>query len=267
MEKWKYGLIGLAGLASLTSCAEKKPTIPPTPTTQTAKGYSEIGLYYPALANFPIRETGQINTERSSTKWLNLGSVNFDSNLANQAFDYFENLARSKKMLSYEFSGYSIPLLPESKPVTNRVIFLVPPQAPNPDWPGTSSTASTTRLFIDPYVSFVRTYNAQQDIPQSKVFTTPDKAANKSLAVEICQSTIQMRSSTVEMANLGQEIFCNSWGSAFALKQYDFTYDQYLQWANDTLIRANPQSPAFPILVLTEADYQDIPKIGPVIKS
>lgn len=268
-NRWKYGLAGLAGLAVLTSCSgEPNPTVLPTPIVEPPQKYPEIGLYYPGLTNFAVRETGQAVTERSLTKWFNLSSATFDSNLAGQAIDYFEKLASSRKNLLYEFSGHAIRLLPELKPKTNRVIFLVPPQAPIPDWgQDISWTASTTRLFTDPYVSFVRTYNMQQDTPQSRVFTTAEKAINKALAVEICQSTISVRSVTVEAANLLQEIFCNSWGAAFALRQDGFNYDQYLQWASETLIRANPQSPSFPILTLTKTDYQNIPQIGLVIKN
>ena len=194
--------------------------------------------------------------------------ANFDPALASRSIDYFEKLAGKRDLLMYQFSGHSIPLLLGLKPRTNRVIFLIPPQAPTPDWQtDVSWTASTTGIFKNgPYVSFVRAYNEQQ-ISSSTVFTTIDKAANKALAVEICQSTIQVSSSTTEMANLGQEIFCNSWGAAFTLRQYGLTYDQYAQWAKTTLISANPQSPSYPLYVLTESDYQQIPNVGTIINN
>lgn len=260
--------VAIIGCTTLNQAVET-PTIEPTPIVQPTEKYPEIGLYYPSLTTFKILETGQVNTERGSTKWLNLSSANFDPALASRVIDYFEKLAGKRDILIYRFSGHSMPLLLDLKPRTNRVIFLIPPQAPTPDWqPDVSWTASTTGIFKSgPYVSVVRVYNKQQDIPQSKVFTTIDKAANKALAVEICQSTIQVSSSTTEMANLGQELFCNSWGAAFTLKQYGLTYDQYNRWARDTKISANPQSPSYPLYVVTESDYQQIPKIGEIIKN
>lgn len=256
-------------LTAITACSQEKHEKPftPTPIVQSAERYPEIGLYYPSLTNFAVRETGQTNTERSSTKWLNLSSANFDSSIASKAIDYFENLARSRKDFIYQFSGQSIPLVPDVKPRTNRVIFLISQQAPNPDWPDAAYTAATTGFFKDsPYVSFVRVYDVQQDIPQSKVFTTTEKEANKALAVELCQSIISLRSITTEMANLGQEIFCNSWGAAFTLRQYGLNYNQYTQWATAISISPNPKSPSYPLYVLTKSDYEQIPNIGPIIK-
>lgn len=259
-------LIGVAFTLNGCSPARWEPK-EATPIIQPVERYPEIRLYYPALTGLTVWETSQLNTERSLTKYFNLSSAHFDPAAARETIEYFEKLAASEKSLLYQFRGEFGPFSLGLKPRTQRVIFLVPERVPTPPWPNVASTAATTGIFEGgPYVSFVRIYNRQEDLPASRVFTTIEKAANKALVVEICQSSIQVSSLTAEVANLGQEIVCNSWGAAFALKQDGFAYSQYTKWARTTSIRANPQSSSYPLYVVTEPDYRQIPKIGAIIK-
>lgn len=210
----------------------------------------EIALYYPELQDYPVLSRGEFNTGHTHTKWFNLSRMNFNPDPATDTFKFFEDLGNSQKLIR-----------------TERVIFFIPQNAPSPRWPDTAYGASTTGQFTNgPYVTFVRIPENGIGIPASTVFTTLELAANKAFAVEACQSSISISSSSIELAQKGQKIFCNSYGAAFTLKQTGSTFDKYYSWAKDVLVRRDPQSPSFPLYTLSEQEYNQIPKIGQSIQ-
>lgn len=223
----------------------------------------EIELYYPELQSFPVLSRGEFNTDHTHTKWFNLSRMNFNPDLATNTFKFFEDLVNSQKLIDYRSAKEIIPLSLDQRPRTERVIFFIPQNAPSPSWPDTAYGASTTGQFTNgPYVTFVRIPENGIGIPASMVFTTGELAANRAFAVEACQSSLSISSLSSELAQLGQEIFCNAYGAAFTLKQTGFTFDKYHSWAKDVLISKNSQSPSFPMYALSEQEYNQIPKIG-----
>lgn len=252
--------------------AEKKvPPIGPTvtviesgesdqlPIVELATNHPEIDLYYPALKDYPVFSSGELTTDLTHTRWLNLSALDFNPALAKTTFEFFEDLAKKGKMVNYQIGARDIPLSPAPKPRKERVIFLVPQEPPKP-WPNAAQNASTTGIFDGPYVTFVRV-NDERNLRPSLMFTSIALAANRLFAVETCQSSITIYSLSPEIANLGQEIFCNSYGSAFTIKQMEIPYERYYSWAREVLIRQDPQSPYFPLYVLSEQEYGQIPVI------
>lgn len=240
------------------------PTVKPTTTPSVEPTQEpEITSYYPELRDYPILSKGEFATDRTHTKWLNLSKMGFNPNIALITFRYFEELGKSQKIISYLNGNQSIPFGLNQRLRTERVLFFIPQDAPSPNWPNISFTASTTGRFTGgPYVTFVRIPNSGRDIAPSLVFTTTEAAANKAFSVEACQSSIQISSLTPEVANLGQELVCNSYGVAFASKQTGLAFDKYQSWAKDVLIRQDPKSPSYPLYVLPEQEYNLIPQVG-----
>lgn len=227
---------------------------------------AEINQYYPDLKGEKLHSNGEFYTTRTNTKWFNFTGRNFDQNFAKATFEFFENLAKSQKILEYKWGGQSIPIAIAEKPRTQRVFFVIPEKAPIPTWPDAAKDASTTGVFENsPYISFGRVHDREEGLPPSLVFTTIETAFNQAFSVESCQSSILVSSLSTEMANLAQEIFCNSYGSAFTLKQMGTSYDKYSIWAKDVLIRKNPQSPSYPLYILSEQEYGEIPTIGLIL--
>lgn len=246
-----------------TTSTAAKPTI--TPTTPTPE--PEVTKYYPELKNYRVLSKGEFNTDRTHTKWFNLSRMSLNPDITLVTYKFFEELGKNQRIIRYPDANQGIPIGLNPKPRTERVLFFIPQDTPSPDWPNISYTATTTGRFTDgPYVTFVRVPESIKDLAPSTVFVTPETAANKSFTVEACQSSIQISSSTPEMANLGQEIICNSYGAAFALKQTGKTFDQYQPWAKDVLIRQDPKSPSYPLYILSEQEYNEIPKVGQPLK-
>lgn len=240
---------------------------PPLPEqSEPVVEYPEVKLYYPELKDYEILANGKFSTDKTITRWLNFSSAQFNSEIAVEAVKFFESLTKTERQIDYKFGNQSIPFFLGSRPRAERVIFLVPQQAPVPSWPDVTANASTTGIFEGgPYVTFVRMHNAEKKLPPSLVFITIDSAASKAFAVEACQSSVGVLSLSPEIAHLGQEIVCNSYGAAFTLKQLSMPYDQYETWAKSVLITKDPQSPSYPIYVLLEKEYSAIPNVGMVI--
>lgn len=221
----------------------------------------EISLYYPELEGYPIASQGEFTTSNTHTKWFNLSKTTFNPSIAQATLQSFEDLSKSQKIAYYGES--KIPFAFNQRPRKERVIFLIPQDAPSPGWPDVTYSASTTGRFDNgPYITFVRIFQNKSGIPNSKVFTTPELSANKAFSTEICQSSSQIHSLSPEIAGLGQEIICNSYGAAFTLKQMSVSFDQYQAWAKEVLIRKDDKSPSFPLYVLSKQDYDQLPKAG-----
>lgn len=223
----------------------------------------EIESYYPELENYQILSKGEFATDRTYTKWFNLSKMDLNPNIALAAFRYFEGVGKNQKVIRYPDGNQSIPFGLNQRPRTERVLFFIPQDAPSPNWPNISFTATTTGRFTGgPYVTFVRIPNSEKDLAPSLVFRTPESAANKAFAIEACQSSVLVGSVSTEAAKLGQEIVCNSWGIAFTIKQRGIKFEEYKNWAKGVLIRQDPKSPSYPLYVLSEQEYSQIPKIG-----
>lgn len=179
------------------------------------------------------------------------------------AFSYFEDLGKSADILDYILNREAIPFSLDVKPRTERIIFLIPQTASLPHWDDITPTASTTGGFTNaPYITFVKIPLSENDLPSSQVFTTIEAAINKAFTIEACQSSIAVSSLSTEMANLGQEIVCNSWGTAFTQRQLGIDFNKYSDWAKTVQIRKDASSPSFPLYILNKEDYNKIPQIG-----
>lgn len=268
----RYG-VGVLGIFA-SACAPQPP-LPappdrrnPTPTTAAKPTQEpEITNYYPELKNYQVLSKGEFTTSRTRTKWFNLSAMDFDPQTAITTFTFFESLGKRQEPINYLFSNQNIPFWLDQRPKTERVIFLIPQDAPIPNWDYVFSRATTTDRFTNgPYVTFVRVPTTEKDLTPSLMFTTPALAVNKAFSIEACQSSLMISSLTTTVANLGQEIVCNSYGPAFTLKQTGLTFDKYQSWAKDVLISQDPQSPSYPLYVLSEQEYNQIPKVGQIFK-
>lgn len=229
---------------------------------------SEVKEFYPELEGYKLRNRGKIKTPFSQSEYLNFTSANFNPEIAEEIITYFESIARKNWLIQYHLNNNSTPFLLQNKPGNQRLIFIVPESAPAPKWRDLSrvGTATTTGMLERrPHITFVRAVDTEDNLPPSLVFNTPVAASSKAFSVEACQSSISVSSINPDIANFGQEIICNSLGEAFSLKQQEFPYERYKNWAQEVLIRKNPNSSSYPLYVLREEEYSQIPTIGHAI--
>lgn len=251
--------------------AEPTPTRVPTrtpavetPTTVVAFP-AEVTSYYPEMQRLP-RQSGIIRTNVSETKWFNFSEYNFNSSIAQGMYAYFESLARKDTVVNYQISGSAIRYELKSKPKTKRILYLISSDDPQPSWPNTARSATTTDRFQDEsYKTFVRVYE-QNNLPASSLFAIPQTYAMRSFATEAYQSTVLVAGPTVELANLGQEIVGNSFGIAFGARQMGLSYEEYKEKASAMLIGPDP-SRGYSLYVLTQPEYNEIPLFNDFVVS
>lgn len=237
-------------------------------TASCSGSEAKIKAYYPELKDYHVKEQGQTKTPfGTTTSYYNLSDLRINPPVMEINLTYFENLAQKGWLINYKIDNNLIPFQLDTKPRNERVIFIVPEDAPSPNWAGIgiNTNAATTGKFINkPSISFIRIFNSSENLPPGSAFNNPIKDANRSFSIEACQSSIQVLSVTPEIAHLGQEIMCNSLGAAFALRQQEVPYSIYEKWAEKTGIRQSPSSPIFPLYVMTEDQYGEIPILGPL---
>lgn len=223
----------------------------------------EITTYYPELKEYPILAKGEFTVGHIPTKWFNFSGMTFDPVEAAATFDFWERLGSSQRRLSYQFGGQIIPFFLSEEPKKDRILFFIPQNAPPPNWSGRNNTASTTGLFDNgPLLTFIRIPDSGKDITPDKVFTTAESVANQRFLVEVCQSTVYVRSLSIPLANLGQEIICNSYAIAFSLRQRHVPFTNYQALAKEITISKDPQSLPFTLYMLSEQEYSQIPTIN-----
>ncbi len=258
--------IGMAATLALSGCGpEQNPTPTRTPIVEP-QVRSEVDLYYPELRSLLLYSSGELHTQKT-TKWLNFTKRNFNPSIAQATFSFFEKLANTQRIIEYGIGDQSIPYLLNQRPRNQRVFFIIPENAPAPSWQDVAYEASTTGVFENgPYASMARVHNSKDSIPPSRAFTTVETSFNKTFSTEACQSSVQVSSVSPEAAALGQEIVCNSYGAAFTIKQIEVPYKYYRAWALDVKISRDPSSPSFPLYVLSEQEYGEIPLVDLVIR-
>lgn len=261
-------LICAAGaILVLNGCSAEKPLSTShkitTPIAEPVLRYPEISAYYPTLENYPLLSNGEFSTSRAHTKWFNFTKADFNPAIAKATFEFFEELAKKSPVLQYSLGNQNIPFILNAKSRTNRVIFIIPDNAPLPaNWEDPANEGSTTSIFDGVYVTFVRFHDSNATIPLNPSFNNTKLAFSKVFNVEAFQSSILVSSANTQLANLGQEITANSYGPAFTAKQMLVSYSDYATWAKGTQIRRDSQSPWYPLYVLPEEEYQELPAIG-----
>ncbi len=220
----------------------------------------DVIKFYPELAGNLPRPIITTTTFQSQTRWLNFSNAILEQSAVVNLTTYLENLARSSYFIEVNYQGINVPVSLAPRPRHQRIFFLVPENSPTPGWSNISQGgASTGTLSQDSYVSFTRMYDQAGQIPTSQIINTPELAGNKVVAVELCQSSLLISSATTAIAGVMQEIFCNSLGSTIAAKGGGLIYPEYARWAKTVSYRANPNSQAYPMIILSEADYNSIP--------
>ncbi len=260
-------LIGVA--LALNGCnPEKRSLPPPTPAVVSPVAtFPEVSEYYPALRNFTLRGEGVIDTDITSTKWFNYSPRDFNASAAQKTLKYYEELARKNMTLTINYFGTNLEfsLVPRAK--TKRALFIVPENAPTPEWAGQFKTA-TKLYFQDPYedipeLTVIRTSNQGKAEVNSR-FRSASALNSLGFFVEACQSTLQAEYEIPQLNQHGQEITCNSFGMANSLKEQQASYNDYTTWAKNATL-TSPTGVKLNLYILSESQYSQMPRLTKVL--
>lgn len=68
-------------------------------TTSFFTPSDEAESFYPEIANYPIKSSGEFYTSKGRTRWLNYTDTRFNPYAAKIIYEYYENLASQEKLL------------------------------------------------------------------------------------------------------------------------------------------------------------------------
>ena len=165
-------------------------------------------------------------------------------------------------MAEYPLEGETLLFAFSSRAFRERVLFIIPPEAPSPDWEGVSPDASTSYRFPEKYVTFVRTPSGGE-LPQRAVFRTFSQIAQKRFRTEACQAILMIQSRNLAQAAFGEEIICNSWAIAATFRDSGVSPDDYQGSAREISIGQSFESLHTAYLV---KDYAEIPPVNLIFK-
>lgn len=232
----------------------------------TQPSHPEIGQYYPALGLEKLKEAGEIKTARTTTKWFNFSDMNFDAKVAEQTFQFFEDLAKKQPFLEYRLGNQLIPVSLGEGSRTQRLMFIIPDKVADPPWPGVGNDGSTTGYFEGIYAIFLRFHDSNATIRPSATFNTNTLAFGRIFATEAFQTSVNVASLSTQVAHEMREVIANSYGVSFTTKQLGTPYNIYARWATDVKFRLDQNSPEYAAYVLSAQEYTDIPVVGLPVK-
>lgn len=223
--------------------------------------------YYPELMNKDPYEVGAFKTDQgASVTWLNYTDGKFNPKSAQKMFSYFYNFippefAKSKTTISYDGKDEDVYYTPRS--IKNeRVIFIVPENIPFPRFAEQLETLGVTAYYGEAVISYIKIVNFG-----NKLFSREDWSTVV-LATETCQQGVEITSTNPELAQLAQEIYCNSLGEAYTAKQMGLSYEEYFQSYNGGglgVFRIGDKRISTKRTVFPESVYLSIPKLDPVL--
>lgn len=213
-------------------------------------------------------EVGTFRTVQGiSVTWLNYTNGKFNPQAAQKMFSYFYNFvppefANSKTTISYNGKDEDVYYAPRSTK-NERVIFIVPENMPFPQYIEKLKALGVTAYGGEgAVVSYIKVVDFGD-----KLFSREDWATVV-LATETCQQGVRITSTNPELAQLTQEVYCNSLGDAYVAKQMDLSYEEYDQFYNGGILGGFPigeKRISAKRTVFPKSVYASIPKIDPVL--
>lgn len=265
----KPGRLSRIGVAALFSTAavfgacrpEVKTTLPQPYAVEISSSDIDryVSYYYPELRGRIPLQIGTFETNRGTRiHWLNYTNSIFDEEPIKKTFSYFQdNIEHIKKEEVIKDFYKSVTI--SSRPSTGeKVLFIVPKNTPIISaGPAVGKTEAATLIRgQEAIMSFVRYEPSPKDpyVPE-----LDDLGFFLPVAVEACQQGV-MVSTIRELEDYFQEVLCNSWGVAFAIKQTTFSYDTYVSTKQKFGRFPNTQP-----LIISEEFYNQIPIVGRVL--
>ena len=273
--------IVIAAALTFNSCG---PVVEPMPTsfpevvqnahTYTVPSQEKIDQvkseYYPELMDKDPFEVGTFKTDQgTSVTWLNYTDGKFNPESAQKMFSFFYDFvppefAASKTTISYNGKDEDIYYGPrEAK--KERIIFIVPENMPFPQNIERLKALGVTSFGEKAVISYIKAVGFGD-----KLYSRNDWATMV-FATETCQEGVEIRSTNPELAQLTQEVYCNSLGDAYTARQMNLSYEEYKAYyqsyngvASDIFLigdkRISAKRTVFP-----ESVYLSLPRIDPVL--
>lgn len=233
-EVLKFGLS--LGALAVTGCgSEEKPKA--TPEIKSDEIPQEILDFYPELLKTKATSFDSIETSSKTVNIANFTDIRIDTSKLQDVYNHLERLASDKKVGSYSKSGSNEVILYQLQPNQRRTqnIFVVPQDAQLPSWGNFEAPAVTIRPFeaSKPYLTRISLIDPN---PNNPYLNTHEKIINAFISTEACQATVEVLGQTPMNADLMQEVYCNSIGSALAIKQQGKSYADYLDFQQNSVI-------------------------------
>lgn len=227
-------LIGGLATASLIGCgsenengvAEKKENVSIP---------QEVLALYPELDPNNATSFNSIKTGAKLVNIANFTGLEIDPSKIEAAYVYLEAIASQKKIGRYKRSdtGELVEFIVQPNQQRTQNIFVISEKDPNPSW-GKFDQDAVTITPNDPTKPYLTRIRLSKPDTQNPFFNTQQKLLDAFMSVEACQATVLVGGRTVDNANLMQEVYCNSIGNSLAIKQQGKTYEQYLDFQNNS---------------------------------
>ncbi len=250
------GTVALAALGTAGSLVHN--------SIEQAKQQSEdLNTYYPELTGKKIKDSGKFTTTYSNVRWYNFTELRFNQQSVQAAYDYFDLFVKDPKFIDYggvEFGS-------TKHRQNDKILFIVPQDTPSPKWPDVDdqSIAVTQTGFPNGIPSYIKITDIPAQLPHSTNVDELTINSNISIFTEACQASLQMLPTNKQVNNdliqVAQELLCNSVSRAFTLKQLGYSYEEYLQWANEATVGPSAEN-AIPVSILNQQQYGQIPTKG-----
>lgn len=275
----KLGLFSVAGLALiasalLSSCAPASPTVvpyqkqyPPIPVPISASVKSE----YAHVSELNATQFDNFQTDKSVNYIVNYATSDIDPEAVKEIVEHLENQAEQKREIPYDNhktgnKNIKTTLTPLLRNNHNHIFVFLPKDAkrilfadgvtkPNPK--------------LDTTMTFVWLSDGLETPEEKKIFADLSEYVAKTTSVEICQAVLLISQPT--FTNLPQsdanELYCNYLGLIIGAKnaKKSLGFPEMLSILK-RLSLALPASGSQPMMLLDENEYNELPKIKPLIK-
>lgn len=227
-------LIGGLTMASLVGCGSEDGKDLPE-KAKSAIIPQEILAFYPELDPSDATSFDSITTGVKMVNIANFTDLEIDPSKIEAAYAYLEAIASQKKIGKYKRSdtGDLVEFIVQPNQQRTQNIFVVSEKDPNPSW-GRFDQDAVTITPNDPAKPYLTRIRLSKPDTQNPFFNTQQKILDAFMSVEACQATALVGGRTVDNANLMQEVYCNSMGNALAIKQQGKTYEQYMDFQNNS---------------------------------
>lgn len=216
------------------------PTVLPTATVLSRLDelkYPEVDLYRP-------RAQGKFRVGRSEITWINHSSdFNFFQDAAAAIFTYLSDFQTRLPRLTMTIEGTDFQLNLRQRPNIARKIYLIGQQHLMPSWwlnlPENKIAVTKTLGRGDGTEEAFSVVRVQKTIPigsTAEIHLAMNTDPNGQFVIEAGQSTIAFVGADERSNDVAQEIFCNTLGIAYFLKQRGLSYQLFLTFVTGTKI-------------------------------
>lgn len=195
--------------------------------------------WYPEIKAIKPRAAGSFTTPKGmALNWLNFSTYKFNPEAAARLYAFLQRLVTGDALrLTMNHRGTDIRIFILQRgdttiPIALQKSFLIlpedAPQSEISNFGGTFPSAGSHMKGNDPIVSYVVT----RPNLQAPVARDAEGNANKGFATEAChQSIVAGTPPPGNLANVAQEVFCNSFAIAAFYRQQGLDYNEYVQMA------------------------------------